>query len=124
MASSISGSAGEAGATVFYAGVASGSVTADGSGNYTISGLANGGYTITPAKTGFVFTPASRAVTVSGSNITGVNFTGAAGVPQVLEADASIVLPDTTGLTAIANAPSMELTPLVSTALTAVMRGN
>ena len=72
---SISGNAGVAGATVSYTGTASGSVTADGSGNYTITGLANGSYTITPTKTGYTFSPSSSPETVSGSNITGVNFT-------------------------------------------------
>lgn len=71
----ISGNAGVAGATVSYSGTASGSVTADGSGNYTISGLANGSYTITPSLTGYTFSPTSASETVSGSNITGVNFT-------------------------------------------------
>jgi hypothetical protein len=72
--SSISGNAGVAGANVAYSGAASGNVTADGSGNYTISGLANGAYTITPSFTGYTFSPTSRNETVSGSNITGVNF--------------------------------------------------
>jgi hypothetical protein len=72
---SISGNAGVAGANVAYSGAASGNVTADGSGNYTISGLANGSYTITPSLTGYTFSPTSANETVSGSNITGVNFT-------------------------------------------------
>ena len=75
---SISGNAGVAGATVSYTGTASGSVTADGSGNYTISGLANGSYTITPSLGGYTFSPTSASETVSGSNITGVNFTASA----------------------------------------------
>lgn len=72
---SISGSAGVAGATVSYTGTSSGSVTADGSGNYTIPGLANGSYTITPSLAGYTFSPTSQSETISGSNITGVNFT-------------------------------------------------
>jgi hypothetical protein len=72
---SISGNAGIAGATVSYSGTSAGSVTADGSGNFTISGLVNGSYSITPSLTGYAFTPTSRSETVSGSNITGVNFT-------------------------------------------------
>jgi hypothetical protein len=74
-ASSISGNVGVGGATVSYSGTSSGSVTADGSGNYTISGLANGSYTITPSLTGYAFTPASQNETVTGTNLTGVNFT-------------------------------------------------
>jgi predicted ATPase/subtilisin-like proprotein convertase family protein len=54
-----------------------GSATTAADGTYTISGLAAGTYTVTPAKTGYGFTPANRSVTV-GPNATGVNFTGAA----------------------------------------------
>jgi len=72
---SISGNCGDADATVAYTGTASGSVEADGSGNYSITGLANGDYKITPSSPGRVFSPASQAVTVSGANLTGVNFT-------------------------------------------------
>jgi hypothetical protein len=75
---SISGDAGGAtdpGATVSYTGTASGSVTADGSGNYTIPGLVNGTYTITPTLAGYTFSPASRIETISGANLTGINFT-------------------------------------------------
>jgi len=75
---SISGNAGVAGATVSWTGTASGSTTADGSGNYTIPSLANGPYTITPSLTGYTFSPASANETISGSNITGVNFTATA----------------------------------------------
>jgi inhibitor of cysteine peptidase len=72
---SISGNAGIAGATVAWTGTSSGSTIADGSGNFTTSGLSNGPYTITPSKTGYTFSPTSSAQTVSGSNISGVNFT-------------------------------------------------
>ena len=73
---SISGSAGVAGATVAWTGTASGSTTADGSGNYTIPSLADGSYTVTASKTGYTFTgptPANPQV-VSGADLTGVNF--------------------------------------------------
>jgi hypothetical protein len=74
---SISGNAAVAGATVSYSGASSGSVTADGSGNFTLSGLVNGGYTITPSLAGYAFSPTSQAETISGANITGVNFMAA-----------------------------------------------
>ena len=76
---SISGTiTGGAGATVALTGAASGNVAADGSGNYSFTGLADGSYTVTPSKTGLVFTPASQNVTVAGANMTGVNFTASA----------------------------------------------
>ena len=72
--STVSGNAGVAGATVAWSGTASGSTTADGSGNWSID-LPNGSYTITPSLAGYTFSPTSASETVSGSNITGVNFT-------------------------------------------------
>lgn len=71
-----------AGATVTYTGTMSGSVVADGSGNYVISGLINGTYTITPSLTGFHFSPTSQNETVADANITGVNFTTASNTVQ------------------------------------------
>jgi hypothetical protein len=70
--------AGGAGATVAWTGDSSGSVTADGSGNYnTLEALLPfGSYTITPSKTGYTFSPTSASETVSGADITGINFTG------------------------------------------------
>ena len=50
------------------------SVTTDSAGNYTLSGLTEGMYTITPSKSGHSFSPASRSVTVPPS-ATGVDFT-------------------------------------------------
>jgi hypothetical protein len=72
---SISGNVGAPNALVSYTGTASGFVTADGSGNFEISGLDDGSYTITPTLANFVFSPTSQNETISGSNITGVDFT-------------------------------------------------
>jgi hypothetical protein len=44
-------------------------------GRYTLSGLAAGTYTLTPSKSGYAFSPASRAVTVP-PDATGVDFVG------------------------------------------------
>lgn len=88
---SISGNCGAAGATVSYSGTASGSVTADGSGNFTISGLANGTYTITPSLSGYIFSPTSQNKTVSGSNLSGVNFTASDPAPSNLPFLGSVV---------------------------------
>jgi len=74
----VSPAASGAGTTLTLSGAGTGTVTADASGNFTFTGLANGSYTITPSKTGFTFTPANQAVTVSGANVTGVNFTAQA----------------------------------------------
>jgi hypothetical protein len=75
---SIGGNTGVGGVTISYSGAASGSVTSDGSGNYTIANLLDGSYTLTPSKIGYTFSPTSANETVSGANITGVNFTAIA----------------------------------------------
>ncbi len=72
---SIAGSAGTASATV-TAGTKS--ATSDASGNYTITGLTAGTYTVTPSKSGCTFSPASLSVTV-GPNATGKSFTATCG---------------------------------------------
>jgi hypothetical protein len=51
-----------------------GSATTNSSGAYTISGVANGSYTLTPALAGYTFSPTSQGVQVNGGNAT-QNFT-------------------------------------------------
>ena len=75
---SISGSAGTSGATVT---AGSASATSDGSNNYSISALAAGTYTVTPSKSGCTFSPTSSSVTITASNVTGVNFTATCTTP-------------------------------------------
>src|SRR5690242_2839189 len=66
------------GATVTLSGAASKSTTADGSGNYTFSGLGNGTYAVTPSKSGFTFNPTSQAATINNANATVPAFTATA----------------------------------------------
>jgi hypothetical protein len=54
----------------------------DGTGNYTVTGLVNGNYIITPSKQGYTFS--AQSVTVNGSNITGDNFSGGGGGPTAV----------------------------------------
>jgi parallel beta-helix repeat protein len=75
----ISTAANGSGATITLGGAASATTTANSSGNYTFTGLANGSYTVTPRKNGFNFSPSSLQATVSGTNVTGMNFTAFAG---------------------------------------------
>jgi beta-glucanase (GH16 family) len=69
---------GGSGATVTLSGSASATTIADGAGNFSFSGLANGNYTVTPTKAGFTFSPSSQSATVSGANLTGIAFTATA----------------------------------------------
>jgi hypothetical protein len=58
--------------------------TSDASNNYTITGLANGTYTVTPSKSGCSFSPTSLSVTISGANVTGNNFIATCSAPSTL----------------------------------------
>jgi len=60
-------------------GASSDNAITDASGNYTFTGLDNGSYTVTPSRTGFTFSPTDNTQTVSGADITTVNFTTTAG---------------------------------------------
>ena len=62
------------GAAITLSGAASATTTADANGNYSFTGLTNGTYTVTPGKTGFVFSPVNQQVVISGLNKIGVNF--------------------------------------------------
>jgi hypothetical protein len=66
-----------AGVTVSLGGGAAAVITADASGSYAFDGLAAGEYTVTPSLAGYVFQPASAAVTVAGANVSGQDFMAA-----------------------------------------------
>lgn len=71
---SISGSGG-AGASLSIGGPVVTTATADASGNFSVSGLPNGTYTITPSAPNMVFSPASQSVTINSGHVFGVTFT-------------------------------------------------
>jgi hypothetical protein len=84
----ISGSGGSTATVTLTGGI---NVTADASGNFIVNGLSNGTYTVTPAKAGYTFTPTSKSVVVSGTSVTGVNFSSTAqlGIDQTVSTDRS-----------------------------------
>ncbi len=90
------GGPGAAGATVNLSGASTATTTADGSGNYSFTGLANGSYTVTPSLSGYIYTPATQTVPVSGANVSSVNFTSA---PQTYTINGSISGPGGPGAT-------------------------
>ena len=49
-------------------------VVTNANGRYNATGLPNGAYTVTPTTAPYVYTPASRNVTINGANVTGQNF--------------------------------------------------
>jgi len=110
----ISPAAGGNGATVTLSGAASATTTANSSGNYAFSGLANGTYAVTPSRTGYTFSPSVQAATLNGANITGLNFTATAQVgstfsisgtisPAAGGAGATVLLSGTAGGTTVTN---------------------
>jgi Domain of unknown function (DUF1929)/Bacterial Ig domain/Glyoxal oxidase N-terminus/Kelch motif len=101
------------GATITLSGTSNATTTADGSGNFSFSGLANGPYTVTPNKTGFTFSPASSNATISGASVTGISFTASStaqtwslsGVisPAVAGSSATVALSGTATATTVAD---------------------
>jgi len=71
---------GGSGSTVTLSGAAAAMTVADGSGNYIFVGLGTGLYTVTPANTGYTFSPSSQSVTIGSASVSSINFTAA---PQV-----------------------------------------
>lgn len=56
-------------------GTANTGATTDAFGKYTVTGLVDGTYTVTPSKTNYTFTPRSTSITIRGANMTVPNFT-------------------------------------------------
>lgn len=80
-ATNLSGSvSGATAVTITLSGGASRTTTTSTSGTYRFTSLSNGSYTVTPVKSGYTFTPASRSVSGSG-NIKSVDFVATANTP-------------------------------------------
>jgi uncharacterized protein YjbI with pentapeptide repeats len=73
---SISGTVSGSAATMTLLGASSATTKVAAGKTYMFSGLANGSYTVKATQVGYNFAPSSAPVTVSGANVTGVNFTG------------------------------------------------
>lgn len=69
---------------VVISGFGSGVFLTDSDGNYTITGVLEGSYTITPALDWYTFTPASRPAVVTTADITGLDFTAVAVTPGTI----------------------------------------
>ena len=54
--------------------VSSATATTDASGNYAIQNLAKGSYTITPARSGYTFSPSTMTAVVNDANVGGQDF--------------------------------------------------
>ncbi len=63
--------------SVTIKGAISQTTTSDGDGKYGFTGIPSGNYTVTPSLSGYVFSPASKDISVYGTDVSGVNFTSA-----------------------------------------------
>ncbi len=72
------------------------SAITDAQGNYTITGVPNGTYTLTAARINWTFSPTTIAVTVNSANLTGQNFTGTRlwAVTGTITNPAGVAVPD------------------------------
>ncbi len=66
------------GVSVALSGASTNTTTTDTSGNFNFATLGAGNYTISPSKTGYVFSPVSRAATVSTASLTNLTFAATA----------------------------------------------
>src|SRR5574341_53723 len=64
--------------TMTFSGTSAMTTTSDSSGGYAVSGVANGTYTVTPSKTGYVFSPSSTTLTINNAGQT-TDFTATLG---------------------------------------------
>lgn len=71
------------GVIITLSGANSGTVATDTSGNFVFSGLANGDYILTPSLSGYVFSPASAALSLSSADIADVTFSATASTSPV-----------------------------------------
>jgi hypothetical protein len=65
-----------AGVLMTLSGDADKTVTTDSNGRYKFNRIADGNYTITPAKDGFAFTPSSITLGINGTSVKGQDFMG------------------------------------------------
>jgi hypothetical protein len=70
------------GSSLTLSGPATANATADTSGNYSFTGLVNGTYVVTPAHSGFSFSPTLQTVTLNGANATSINFAASQQAPH------------------------------------------
>jgi hypothetical protein len=104
--------------------VTAGSLSAvtNGSGAYTLLGVSNGTYTVTPTLANYLFSPASASVVVNGASVGGVNFTASTITNQapVVEAGAngSVTLPAAASLNGTVTDDGLPAPPTLTIAWT------
>jgi uncharacterized protein (DUF2141 family) len=87
------------GVLITVTGTATATATTGAGGTYTVPGLFDGSYTVTPSYAGYTFTPNSTAVTISGANLTGKNFTSAVVIAPTYTLSGTVTGPYVAGVT-------------------------
>ncbi|MEQ1629189.1 MAG: carboxypeptidase-like regulatory domain-containing protein [Gallionella sp.] len=88
-----------AGVTITVTGTANTTATTAVGGTYSVPGLFDGPYTVTPSKVGYTFAPNSAAVTMAGANLPNRNFTGTANTAVQAVISGSVTGPWVEGVT-------------------------
>ena len=84
-----SSGSGLSGVTMTLSDTHSAITTTDAGGNYTFANLVSGSYTVTPSRTGYSFSPADNSLTLSGANISAVDFTASQVVALIVTCPSS-----------------------------------
>jgi hypothetical protein len=84
------------GITITLNGPSTATATTDASGNFALTGLAMGSYTVTPSGGGYTFKPASRRVKITRAAITGQNFTGTTVISGSVTTSDGVAMPGVT----------------------------
>ncbi|MFL6446301.1 MAG: galactose oxidase-like domain-containing protein [Bryobacteraceae bacterium] len=75
--------------------------TANSSGNFSFSNLADGSYTVTPSKSGYTFNPTNTQVPVSGASVSNLSFTASVAASPTLAVDVNISRDQDTASTSV-----------------------
>ena len=66
------------GVSIGLTGTSTGSTTTDTSGDFSFASLSAGKYTVSPSKSGYLFSPVSQAAIVTDASVTGLTFSASA----------------------------------------------
>jgi hypothetical protein len=80
-----------AGVAMSVIGPVNATAVTDALGNYSVAGLPDGAYTLTPSLSGFAFTPPSRSLTIAGADVNVPSFVGAPAVAEVISVTTATV---------------------------------
>ncbi len=89
----------QSGVTMTLSGASSAPKVTDVNGKYTFTTLPAGVYTVTAAKAGYLFTPASKGVTITTANVISVNFAATGSSDTLYSVSGAVTGAVTSGIT-------------------------